>query len=386
MGFFQRLFKRKPKEEQSRQGAELSFKEGSYQTEEERAAFVKNCCDIINEAKRQLLETKKEYEVVTAYLSDIQRIDMLSPGAKNSVMDSARKLLNLNSERQKMQKTPPKITIAQRMALEPYEKTMIEEIHKMEDNEAYLGRINSDIRQLESEKAAIDYELDDIMQRDEAGRKMLSAAGVFIVIFLIFLFLIQELANKDIQIPLILTVAFGVIVIGYFYFSNRRNQYELKVAEMKMNRAILLLNKVKIKYVNCTNLLDYCYEKFHVANAKELHYHWQEYMRIVDEEHRYQKMVDLIDFYNEELVQVLKANGIQDAGIWTYQPEALVDPKEMVEVRHRLNVRRQKLRQRIDYNNNQEEQARRSLRTFREKNVEHDTETLLILSRNDVEL
>ena len=385
MKLFQGLFKKKRKE-QPAENQELAFKEGAYLTEEERRSFVQNCCDIINEADRQRLETKKEYEVVTSYLADIQRIDMLPAKAKKSVVDSARKILNLNEERQKMQKITPKITIAQRNALEPYEKTITEEIRRMEANEEYLGRINSDLRQLESEKASLDYELEDVMERDEQGRKILKIAGVFLTVFLIFLFVIQEVAGKDIQVPLLLTVAFGIVVIGYFYFANRKNQYDVKVAEIKKNKVILLLNKVKIKYINCTNLLDYQYEKFHVTSARELHYHWQEYMKIVEEERRFQKLADMIDLYNRELIQTLKQNGIADAAVWTYQPEALVEPKEMVEVRHRLNVRRQKLRQRIDYNNGQEEQARKSLRTFREKNRAYDSETLFILARNDIEL
>lgn len=387
MKLFQGLFKKKKiKEQPPAEQQELSFREGAYQTEEERRAFVQNCCDIINEANRQRMETKKEYEVVTSYLADIQRIDMLPANAKKSVVDSARRILNLNEERQKMQKITPKITIAQRNALEPYENTILEEIRRIEENEEYLSRINSDLRQLESEKASLDYELEDVMDRDEQGRKILKFAGVFITVFLIFLFVIQEVAKKDIQIPLILTIAFGVVVIGYFYFANRKNQYDVKVAEIKKNKVIQLLNKVKIKYINCTNLLDYEYEKFHVTSAKELHYHWQEYMKIVDEERRFQKLADMIDLYNHELIQALKQNGIVDAAVWTYQPEALVESKEMVEVRHRLNVRRQKLRQRIDYNNNQEEQARTSLRTFREKNRAYDSETLFILARNDIEL
>ena len=387
MKLFQGLFKKKKSKGQLEQEAQgFSFQEGAYRTEEERAAFVKNCCDIINEAKRQNLEAKKEYEVVTSYLADIQRIDMLPAQAKHSVTESARKVVNLNAERQKMQKVPPKITIAQRNALEPYEDTILDEIRHMEENEAYLERINSDLRQLESEKASLDYELNDIMDRDESGRKIFMLAAGFIIVFLIFLFILQEFAKKNVQVSFLLTIAFGLVVIAYFYFTNRKNRYELKVAEIKKNKAILLLNKVKIKYINCTNLLEYSYEKFHGTSARELHYHWQEYMRIVDEERRVKRVGDMIDLFTREMVQTLKNNGIQDADVWSYQPEALVDPKEMVEVRHRLNVRRQKLRQRIDYNNGQEEQVRKSLRTFREKNKEYDTETLLVLAKNDVEI
>jgi len=389
MGFFRKLFQRKKETEQAeetRQEDKLVLKDGIYSTPEERAVFLKNCCDLINEAKRQRFEAKKEYEVVTSYLADIQKIDLLPERSKKSIDDMARKLLALNQERMKMQKIQPKITMSQRLALEPYEDTILEEIRKMEEQENYLQVINSDIRYLESEKASLDFELQDVMERDETGKKMLTIAGVFIIVFLIFLFVLQEAAQKDVQLPFIFTIAFGIIVIAYFYFSNRKNQYDLKVAELKMNRAILLLNKVKIKYVNCTNLLDYLYEKFHVHNAQELHYHWQEYMRIVEEERRFKKTAESIDFYTEEIIRELKNNGISDAAVWGYQIEALVDPKEMVEVRHRLNVRRQKLRQRIDYNNNQEDMARKSLRTFRERHLAYDAETLMVLAKNEVEV
>ena len=389
MGFFRNLFqrkKRKEKEKEPQQENSLVLRDGIYSTPEERAGFLKNCCDLINEAKKQQFEAKKEYEVVTSYLADIQKIDLLSERARKSVTEMARKIITLNEERQKMKKITPKITMAQRFALEPYEDTILDEIKKMEEQEAYLQVINSDMRYLESEKASLDYDLEEIMDRDEQGKKMLKLAAAFIIFFLIFLFVLQELANKDIRLPFILTVAFGIIVIAYFYFSNRKNQYELKVAELKMNRAIMLMNKVKIKYVNCTNLIDYLCEKFHVHNAKELRYHWQEYMRIVEEERRFKKMMDSIDFYTEELVRELKRNGVMDAAIWGYQVEALVDSREMVEVRHRLNVRRQKLRQRIDYNNNQEEMVRKSLRTFRERHVAYDAETLQFLAKNDVEV
>lgn len=389
MGFFRNLFRRKKKKEKENQDQRenrLVLRDGIYSSPEERAHFLGNCCDLINEAKRQRFEAKKEYEVVTSYLADIQKIDLMPPTARKSVSDMARKIVNLNEERQKMQKIPPKITMAQRLALEPYEDTILDEIKKMEEQEEYLKVINTDMRYLESEKASLDFELEDIVERDEQGKKMLKLASVFIIIFLIFLFVLQEVVKKNVQLPFIFTVAFGIIVIAYFYFSNRRNQYDLKVAELKMNRAIMLMNKVKIKYVNCTNLLEYLCEKFHVNNAKELHYHWQEYMRIVEEERRFKKMVETIDFYTEEMIKELKRNGVMDAAIWGYQVEALVDPREMVEVRHRLNVRRQKLRQRIDYNNSQEEMARKSLRTFRERHVAYDAETLQILARNDVEV
>ncbi len=391
MGFFQKIFQRKKKQEEisidtSSIGQEIVLKAGVYETPEERANFLKNCCDIMKEAKKQQFEAKKEYEVVTSYLADIQKIDLLPERTKKSIEEMARKLTFLNEERDKVQKIPAKITMSQRMALEPYEDTILDEIKKMEESEQYLERINSDIRLLESEKASLDFEMEDVMERDTSGRKMLMIAGGFIAVFLTFLLILQETTEKQVEIPFLLTIAFGILVTASFYFSNRKNQHDLKVAQAKVNKVIMLLNKVKIKYVNCTTLLDYLYEKFHVRSSTELKYHWNEYMRLVEEERRFKKMADSIDFYTKEIVTELKTHGIIDAGVWSHQIEALVDPREMVEVRHRLNVRRQKLRQRIDYNNNQEDLVKKTIRTFRERHLEYDSETLKTLKQNGIEI
>ncbi|MGN0506346.1 MAG: hypothetical protein ACI4FZ_07275 [Lachnospiraceae bacterium] len=388
MGLWQRLFKKKkksgmPEGQKTERIQELP--EGGQDNRELRTSYIQANCEMIVEARRQNLEAKKEYEVVTSYLADIQRIDMMPAAGKKEIEDCARKIINLNEEREKMQKIPAKITVAQRLALEPYEQTMPEEIRRMEEEENYQQAINSDLRQLESEKASLNYEIEDIVERSAMLKKLMTVICVFVVLLFCFLFFLQESVKKDVQIPFLLTVAFGILAAGYFFYTMRKNLYDLRVAEKRKSRAIYLLNKVKIKYVNCTNLLDYTYEKFHVSNSKELHYHWQEYMRLVEEERRFQKTNDLIDYYNEALVNKLKEQGIVDAAIWMYQPEALLDAKEMVEVRHRLNVRRQKLRQRIDFNNGQEEQARKTIRAFAVKYPEYKQEVQEILEKNEIE-
>lgn len=49
-------------------------------------------------------------------------------------------------------------------------------------------------------------------------------------------------------------------------------------------------------------------------------------------------------------MRLLNQYRLYDAGVWVNQSYALVDKKEMVEVKHNLIVRRQKLRSRIEVN------------------------------------
>ena len=131
MGLWKKLFKKKTDTAAS-EGREAEESQGLpedvHENQELRKAYIQASCETITEARRQNLEAKKEYEVVTSYLADIQRLDMLPPEGKKEIEELAKKIINLNEEREKMQRVPAKITIAQRMALEPYEETMTEEI------------------------------------------------------------------------------------------------------------------------------------------------------------------------------------------------------------------------------------------------------------------
>lgn len=385
MGFFD-LFKKKKNKKDTAESTVRAFSETALADRSTRESFVTSNCEVIVAAEKQKLESRKEYQVVTSYLADIQKIDMVPKPERKEIKDSAERILNLNKEREKMTHTPSRITIAQRQAIEEMEREMDEEIARMEDFEAYKMVVESDLRTLEGERDAYDYEINDAVSRDEFYRKVLTVATVFVVISLAFLIYIQRMeamADRQniIMFVFALIILFGAGMSAYFVVNHKNIEKEMKSNATKLSRAIYLLNKVKIKYVNVVNMLDYNYEKYHVLDLKELKYNWKEYKRLLEEEKRFKKAEQLIDFYNDDLKRRLKDAGVQDTGIWVYQCEALVDDKEMVEVRHRLNVRRQKLRKAIDYNEEQAAKALLSLKSFNEKHPEYEYETRMFMDR-----
>lgn len=109
-------------------------------------------------------------------------------------------------------------------------------------------------------------------------------------------------------------------------------------------------------------------------------------MKAKDEEKRYKNNTDLLNFYNERLVELLKGFKVSDAEIWIYQAMAIIDNKEMVEVRHRLNVRRQKLRDRIDYNIGLKESNKKDIEKIMEKTPELESEIREIVSGYHISL
>ena len=117
-----------------------------------------------------------------------------------------------------------------------------------------------------------------------------------------------------------------------------------------MNHAIELLNKIKFKYVNVTNAVDYAREKYRVKNSYELNYVWEQYLNEVKEREKFEKTNQDLQYFNDKLVGLLKRYRLYDAEVWFNRSQALVDKNEMVEVKHNLIVRRQKLRSRIEFN------------------------------------
>ena len=87
--------------------------------------------------------------------------------------------------------------------------------------------------------------------------------------------------------------------------------------------------------------------------------------RRVKERQKYQRTNEDLEYFNGRLVRMLSNYQLSDAHVWVTQAVALVDPKEMVEIKHGLIGRRQKLRARIENNlsqvNEQKEEAEQLL-------------------------
>jgi hypothetical protein len=93
-----------------------------------------------------------------------------------------------------------------------------------------------------------------------------------------------------------------------------------------------------------------------------------------------------LEFFNNELIHELKKHGVVDSEIWIYQPTAILDNKEMVEVRHRLNVRRQKLRDRIELSNDQKDEALAAIKQVMKNYPDSVQESEKLLRRYRIEI
>lgn len=307
-------------------------------------------CDQIVEASYQMEDLRAEYDMVTSYFEDIQTIEELPQNVRKQVTDIAKKIAFLESETSRFVHMDDRISDENFRMIQGMEKDLTSIFGQLKELEDMDMVIRRDMTNLEGEKNAQEYIQESIEQRQYNLKNFIIIFGTISVLVVLTLVVIGILTKNNLVIPVLLIL---LIIAGMAAFSvviYRRLSYEFKMAEKRENRAISLMNKVKIKYVNNTSTLEYLYEKYHVNSLRELEYLHDQYLIMVDEVRKYQQTTGDLREHTDALSKLLYAHGIKDPDIWTKQSLALIDPREMVEVKHSLNVRRQKLREQLAYN------------------------------------
>lgn len=306
-------------------------------------------CDQIVDATYQMEDLRAEYDMVTSYFTDIQTIEELPQSVKQEIMDIAQKIAYLEDETSQFLHSDDRISDENFRMIQGIDN-LTEVFGQLKDLEDMDMKIKRDLKSLEAEKNSQEYLQDSIEERQAKLRMFLIGFGTVSVLLVVTLAIIGILADTNLVIPilLILLVVAGMAALSVVTYRNM--SYEFKMSQMRENRAINLMNKVKIKYINNTSTLDYLYSKYNIKSLRELEYLYEQYLIMVDEVRKYQKTAGDLREFSDSLSKLLFAHGVKDPDIWTKQSLALIDSREMVEVKHSLNVRRQKLREQIAYN------------------------------------
>lgn len=346
LGRIGRLFRR-PGTEENTELESMNFQE--QERREEESELAHHLGQIVD-STYEMEDLKREYELVTSYFSDIQKIEQMEPERLRTLEDDARKITLLEKNRQELQNTTKRISPERYKFFMHLEREVPDAISRLGELEEMRGKIKRDLEYLEGEKGSLRFE-DEELQRRQSNLRIAAIVIGGLVILTVIVFLVLTLQfDLEMTVPAS-CIAIGAIFVEFLLFLGyNRAAQERQYCIQKQNRAIQLQNKVKIKWLNNTNSLDFLYSKYEVNSRKELEYNWEQYLLTVEEEEQYQKNTGDLRVYQDELVGNLTQAGLADPTIWLKQLAALIDKREMVEVKHSLNVRRQRLRNQMKQN------------------------------------
>ena len=316
----------------------------------QREEYVRGCLEQIAEASREVENLQHEYQVVTSHLKDIEEIEALPENESRLLMECAKRIDTLERQQSGYKERKNRMTDEKFYQMECMEEEVQEAYEKLEKAEEYQNLIKRDLRRLDSERQAYGFRKIELRHLMKDTRSMTIVCATAVIFCLLLLVVLQYAFSFDVKIGYLAAGGIGALAITAIFLKYNDAVRELSQVESGISRLIRLQNTVKIRYVNNTHLLDYLYMKYNVKSAQELGRDYKQYLEEKDERHNYKRAEIELDSSQQELLHILRRYQVKDPMIWLYQTQALLDKKEMIEIRHNLIIRRQSLRRRMDYN------------------------------------
>lgn len=343
---------------------------------EQRDAYIKGCLEQIKAASDEMERLTYEYNMVTSYLTDMEEIEALPEEQMNEVLEFANKIVALEQERKQVQGKANRMTEEQYRKVERMEDEVEEALEKLKKAEDYQGLIKQDLTRLDGEKHAHLYRKREVKASIENTKGMVVICTCALFACIAMLLVLQFGMKLDTQLGYIITAGVSAITITAIYMRHLDAKKELKSIERSINRIILLQNRVKIRYVNNVNLLEYLYLKYGIGSFRELDMLWGRYQEEKKERETLEQTGSDLTFFQGELIGVLKKFQLKDPYVWIHQADALVNNREMVEIRHNLIIRRQKLRKQLEDNRELAEVAQAEIKDIVEEYPKYAKEIL----------
>lgn len=373
MGFLQRLLRRKKDPYMEGFEDELEIEEETPSSLDEipqmsrayyvmenpssRDKFIKECLEQMADASQQVDMVSEEYQEITDYLSDMEIIEDLPTKDAENLLAYAKKIQLYREEEQKFRGNPERMMDADFLCMDRIAREMPEGLDKLYEAEDYQRKVRSDLQRVENERSAYRYRKHEltVMKENMKGISMIIIIAMAISILL--LCVLQFVLQLDAVVGYLIVAVAGAVTLIVVYLKYEESSGELEKIGYTTNRLIRLHNKVKIRYVNNTNLLEYLYAKYGVSSARELEKKWKTYENELFERRKQNDSEAARNNCEEELTKLLRKAKLKNADRWLKQIDALVNEQEMKEIRRSLILRRTKLRSQIEYNQKLAEDA-----------------------------
>lgn len=390
MAFWSRLFKKRKKRE--REGIAEDWEnlvydrsDVDFQDEEQRSRYITNCLEQMAEAAKEIHLLTEEYTQVTSYLTDMEEIEALPDQEREGLNKIARQLLAQEQECERYRGKENRMGDNEYYQMRKQENEIQEGIDKLKECERYGNLVRQDLKRLDRERSAYEYrrvELETMMNNFRGMSVIFITAFTICMVLLVIL---QFAFEMDTKMGYLLAAGAVVVAVAVLFARYTDSEKELGRVERAVNKLIQLQNKVKIRYVNNKNLQEYLRIKYDTESAAALEKLWVQYQQEKEERKEFAEAEAKTEYFQKLLVDKMNNYRVVSPERWVSQPQALLDPREMVEIRHALILRRQALRKQMEYNNGVAETARKEVMDIAGKYPAYAGEILAMVDKYDVE-
>ena len=337
-------------------------------TFDEKKTSVEHICEQMVICEQRIESAKKELDAVNGYINDIIAIENMDEPIKGNVEYYARRIITLREDKKSLKQHSTKIPESKYIYMQRHEDEIKDILKEMYDDEQESQRLKTDLHHIEGEKIGLKQEKKEALAKLNTIKSLTKIGAIAASAILAMLVWAQFNSRTDyimwIYMVVILTLVGGTIIVA----NHQETVSFLRLTERKLNKAIGLLNKYKLLYVNVQSRLEYKYEAHGVKSSHELNDLWRLFINAKKEHEAFHLNSDNTFKSVEGLITELDKLKLYDSSVWPSQVDAIVDGREMAQIRQTLNVRRQKLKQSINFNTNTLENCKARIESLIEKN------------------
>jgi len=195
--------------------------------------------------------------------------------------------------------------------LQDYEENIDDVIKNLKSVEQRQRDVKNDITYIEGEKGDLLYGKERLIKAQKFVKILMIGLLTIFAFSALILSVVYTNNDVDIFIPSIIMI----VVIGFFslwiYIFRRYVIHEIKKNNILMQRAVELLNKVKLKYVNNEQFLAYEYNKYKVKSGDMLEDRWKQFQQNKKDKSNIHKISGNIIILEDDIERVLKKHDIQ---------------------------------------------------------------------------
>ena len=381
--FFKKLFGKKNTPEDPLEIAATKRSDVDFTDPAQRSRFVMDCLEQMEDGSRDVELLGGEYQLLTDYLTDTEEIEALPENKKAELEQIAKSLSVYESEIKRYNERKTRMSDIDYYTLKKQESEVEEGIRKIKESEKYAVLIKKDLRRLDGERQAHEFRKGELNTNMANFKGMVSIFISAYIVCMLLLVFFQFALQLTVFVGYYLATAIAAIAITVAAVKYMDQSREKQKVVAETNKIIQLQNTVKIRYVNNRKLLEFLYLKYHVENGEKLDKLWKAYQHEKEERRQFTEAQAQMESCSKALMSILGSIRVRYPERWLYQMNAILDKREMVEIRHDLILRRQKVREQIEYNKKMAETARDEIKAVAANYPEYAKEILDLVDRNE---
>jgi len=276
----------------------------------ENVKKVADLCDKAIDLSKEKLLTEGKLEIINSEIKEIAYHENLEDKDIEYLGNLIDRYMGFSKDRITMRSQIANFdrSIGKMEKLQEDAKFILANVHDAEKKQRYF---KNDLRHLEGEKTALNYERENLLNAQIFIRKFSLFSITFLGICILTMSVLAVFFRLDVFVAMIIISIIMLVLFPSIEYTKRRIKRELIINLKKQKKAVDLFNKKSVVFTHYTKFLNFIYKKYNVENSEKLNKNIKDYEQYKKILVRYDAIGNSLKMVEEQIDFFIKEHGIK---------------------------------------------------------------------------